>query len=70
MKYMNLLKMSTFFVAAASSGVTTGVYAQVFDDVVVVTAQKREQSAQDVGIALTTLSGDQLDQLGFEAVQK
>lgn len=66
MKYMNLLKMSTFFVAAASSGVTTGVYAQVFDDVVVVTAQKREQSAQDVGIALTTLSGDQLDQLGFE----
>lgn len=33
---------------------------------VVVTAQKREQSAQDVGIAITAFSGDQIKQLGFQ----
>jgi iron complex outermembrane receptor protein len=32
---------------------------------VIVTAQKREQSAQDVGIAITAFSGDQLNQLGI-----
>jgi iron complex outermembrane recepter protein len=33
---------------------------------VVVTAQKREQSVQDVGIAITAFSGDQIKQLGFQ----
>ncbi len=33
---------------------------------VVVTAQKREQSAQDVGIAITAFSGQQLKAFGFE----
>jgi iron complex outermembrane receptor protein len=32
---------------------------------VVVTAQKREQSLQDVGIAVSAFTGDQLDALGF-----
>jgi len=32
---------------------------------VIVTAQKREQSIQDVGIAITAFSGDQLNQLGI-----
>jgi len=34
-------------------------------DEIVVTAQKREQNAQDVGIPITVLSGDQLRKLGF-----
>jgi len=34
-------------------------------DEVVVTAQKREQSAQDVGISITTFTGEQLDRMGF-----
>ncbi|MEL7029672.1 MAG: TonB-dependent receptor plug domain-containing protein, partial [Pseudomonadota bacterium] len=38
-------------------------YAQV--DEIVVTAQKREQSVQDVGIAISAFSGDQVDQLGW-----
>lgn len=38
--------------------------AQVLDEVVV-TAQKREQSAQDVGISMTVLSGDQVRELGL-----
>ena len=37
--------------------------AQVLEEVVV-TAQKREQNIQDVGIAVTAFSGEQLEQLG------
>jgi iron complex outermembrane receptor protein len=33
---------------------------------IIVTAQKREQSIQDVGIAITAFSGEQIDQLGVE----
>ena len=32
---------------------------------VIVTAQKREQSIQDVGIAITAISGEQMEALGF-----
>jgi|SaaInl1SG_22_DNA_1037389.scaffolds.fasta_scaffold02397_5 iron complex outermembrane recepter protein len=37
---------------------------------VVVTAQKREQSLQDVGIAVTAFGGDQLQAMGADTVQK
>ncbi len=36
---------------------------------IVVTAQKREQDQQDVGIAITALNGNQLDALGFTNAQ-
>ena len=39
--------------------------AQVMEEIVV-TAQKREQNVQDFGIAVTALSGDQLNALGYE----
>lgn len=32
---------------------------------IIVTAQKREQSLQDVGIAVTAFTGEQIEQLGF-----
>jgi iron complex outermembrane receptor protein len=32
---------------------------------IIVTAQKREQSAQDVGISITTFTGEQVDRLSF-----
>ena len=32
---------------------------------VVVTAQKREQSANDIGIAINTFTGDQIRELGI-----
>lgn len=35
-------------------------------DTVIVTAQKREQSAQDVSVALTAFSGEALQQLGYQ----
>lgn len=41
----------------------------VFEEISVV-AQKREQSVQEVGIAITALSGEQLDALGFDNAQE
>ncbi|MFC3052086.1 TonB-dependent receptor [Kordiimonas pumila] len=37
---------------------------------IVVTAQKREQSQQDVGIAITALSGEQMKRLGYTNAQE
>lgn len=44
--------------------------ADMFFDEIVVTAQKREQSQQDVGIAITALSGAQLERLGYVNAQE
>jgi iron complex outermembrane receptor protein len=44
-------------------------HAAVLEEIVV-TAQKRDQSMQDVGIAVTAFSGDQLDQLGWASAEK
>jgi len=38
---------------------------EVFDDVIVVTAQKREESVQDVPIGITVLNGDDLASYGI-----
>ncbi len=47
----------------------TAVQAAVLEEVVV-TAQKRDQSMQEVGIAVTAFTGDQLDQLGWATAEK
>lgn len=44
-------------------------YAAIMEEVVV-TAQKREQNAQEVGIAINALTGDQMDQLGYTNAQQ
>ncbi len=46
-----------------------GINAAVLEEVVI-TAQKRTQSLQDVGIAVTAFTGDQLNQLGFDNAQQ
>jgi iron complex outermembrane recepter protein len=58
--------------AAASVLATTSAYAQgsVFEDEIVVTAQKREENAQDVGISITAFSGEQLQSLGYTNAQE
>ena len=43
--------------------------AQVFEDEIIVTATKRAENAQDVGISITALSGDQIEALGFNNAQ-
>ena len=42
-------------------------YAQVIEEVIV-TAQKREESANEVGISLTAVSGDLMNDLGIQTV--
>lgn len=44
--------------------ISTSLHASVLEEVIV-TAQKREQSLQDVGISVTAFSGDQMKALGF-----
>ncbi|QIB66341.1 TonB-dependent receptor [Kineobactrum salinum] len=50
---------------ATLSGLAVPAGAQALLEEVVVTAQKREQNLQDVGVAVTALSGDQMDALGY-----
>lgn len=47
-------------------GVLQQAWAQNVLDEIIVTAQKREQAAQDVGIAITAFTGDQMRALGVE----
>ncbi len=67
------LTRAALFSASAIVGLTAGgaAFAQgVFGDEIVVTAQKREESAQDVGISITTLSGEQMQSLGYTNAQE
>ncbi|RMF12012.1 MAG: TonB-dependent receptor [Alphaproteobacteria bacterium] len=52
------------------SGPALGQQRSVLLEEIIVTAQKREQSAQDVGISITTISGDQMRALGYTNAQE
>ena len=54
---------------AAALVLATESSAQVLEEITV-TAQKREQNIQDVGISITALSGDAMDALGFDNTQE
>lgn len=53
--------------AILALGLSFGANAQVVLEEITVTAQKREQGLQDVGISITAFSGEQLRQLGFNS---
>ena len=53
---------------AIAGVLSTNTYANVLEEVVV-TAQKREQNVQDVGIAVTAMTGEQLEALGYDNAQ-
>lgn len=55
--------------AIAIAGLPVLASAQVLEEILV-TAQKREQSIQDVGISITALSGDAMDALGLDNMQE
>ncbi|MBK6660457.1 MAG: Plug domain-containing protein [Proteobacteria bacterium] len=65
--------MATFqraaLAAAIASLTATAAHAEVLEEVTV-TAQKREQSAQDVGIAVSAYTGKQIQQLGYSSAQE
>lgn len=59
-----LRKVATAAAAAASMLIATTAQAQDLEEIVV-TAQKREQNLQEVGIAVTAFTGNQIQELGF-----
>jgi len=62
---MKLTIKALVTLAVSSTFLSVPVFAQVLEEVIV-TAQKREQSIQDVGISITALSGDTINALGLD----
>ncbi len=62
------MKRTTLYTALAAATLASQVQANLLEEVVV-TAQKREQSLQDVGIAVSAFSGDQINQLGWDTAE-
>ena len=63
---LQLNRIVSVFLGTVAFSFSTPVFSQSgLLEEVIVTAQKREQSIQDVGIAITAFSGDQLDAFGF-----
>ncbi len=64
------IRLTVLLSMGMAFGIANGpVNAQVLEEITV-TAQKREQSLQDVGIAITAMTGDQMDALGFTSAQQ
>ena len=53
-------------ITALTAGTVSPAFAQTALEEVIVTAQKREQSANDVGIAISVLSGNAMADLGMQ----
>ncbi|RME69096.1 MAG: hypothetical protein D6782_00250 [Alphaproteobacteria bacterium] len=54
------------YTAASAFLVPAGASAQVVMEQIIVTAQKKEENLQSVGIAVTAFSGTQIEKLGFQ----
>ena len=59
------MKRKLLSIAVATALTTTTLQAQVLEEVMV-TAQKREQSANDIGLSVTAFSNQQMEALGIE----
>lgn len=62
-------KLSAAVVAAAAASLSLQVTAMQLEEVVV-TAQKREQSSNDIGIAINTFTGQQIRELGVMSAEE
>ena len=62
---MHCRRVPSFVLGLVILGATCSVNAQNVLEEIVVTAQKREQNIQDVGIAITAFTGDQMRTLGI-----
>lgn len=72
MNHSSRFKLNTLVsaIALASTGLSSVSYGGLMLEEVVVTAQKREQDAQDIGVAVSAFSGDQLKALGVTDASK
>ncbi len=63
------MQNAKYLAALLATLAVCGANAALMEEIVV-TAQKREQNKQDVGIAITAFSGDQLTQIGYTNAQQ
>ena len=70
MSKYRLSEMTSSLLLMGVLGVASMTAHAVVLEEVIVTAQKREQSIQDVGISITAFSGEQIKQLGFTSTQE
>ena len=66
MKKSSFLKLSGLALAIAT--ISSGAYAAQLEEVIV-TAQKRAESLQDVPISMTALSGEKIEEAGLNSLQ-
>lgn len=64
------MALTSMLAMLATSSFAVAEIGNVFTDEVVVTAQKREQNLQDVGIAITAITGRQMQALGYTNAQE
>ncbi|WP_392352962.1 TonB-dependent receptor plug domain-containing protein [Brevundimonas sp. LF-1] len=64
---VSLLTIAAFSSANAQSAARSGEQATRVDEIIV-TAQRREQASQDVGVSLSVVGGEQLDEKGISVV--
>ncbi len=60
------MSSSSIVLSAFLAMIPLAAQAQIFEEIVV-TAQKREQNLQDVGVAVTAFTGEQISALGFSS---
>jgi iron complex outermembrane receptor protein len=66
---MKMFRLNKLSAALLASSVAMSASAAVLEEVVI-TAQKREQGLQDVGISVSAMTGDQMEALGFDNAQQ
>ena len=65
-KSMNKLRIMSLMLTTALVGTAGIAQAQIVTDEIIVTAQKKSESLQDVGIAVTAYNAEQIEALGFQ----
>lgn len=63
------MQRSHYFIGLLALALSMPAQSALMEEIVV-TAQKREQNPQDVGIAISALSGEQMEQLGYSNAQQ
>lgn len=66
---MQSFRLNKLSAALLASSMAMSATAAVLEEVVI-TAQKREQGLQDVGISVSAMTGDQMEALGFDNAQQ
>ncbi len=67
---MNLFPVHRFLPIGIALGLVSFSGTAAVLEEVIVTAQKRSQSVQDIGIAITAITGDQMEALGYTNAQQ